>query len=49
MEPASSLREPTRPVTGDELLCMPGSNPCELVAGRIVSMTPTSPAHGRPI
>ena len=49
MEPASSLREPTRPVTGDELLCMPRSNPCELVAGRIVSMTPTSPAHGRPI
>lgn len=47
MEPASSLREPTRPVTGDELLRMPGRNPCELVAGRIVSMTPTSPAHGR--
>ena len=47
MEPASSLREPTRPVTGDELLRMPGRNPCELVAGRIVSMTPTSPTHGR--
>ena len=47
MEPASSLREPPRPVTGDELLRLPGRNPCELVAGRIVSMTPTSPAHGR--
>ena len=47
MEPATSLREPPRPVTGDELLHMPGRNPCELVAGRIVPMTPTSPAHGR--
>ena len=47
MEPASSLHEPPRPVTGDELLHMPGSNPCELVSGRIVPMTPTSPAHGR--
>lgn len=47
MEPALSLREPPRPVTGDELLRLSGRNPCELVAGRIVPMTPTSPAHGR--
>ena len=26
---------------------MPGLDPCELVAGRVVRMTPTSPTHGR--
>ena len=39
--------ESTPPVTGDELLRMPGLDPCELVAGRIVRMTPTNPTHGR--
>ncbi len=47
MEPATSSRESTPPVTGDELLRMPGLDPCELVAGRIVRMTPTNPTHGR--
>lgn len=47
MEPAASRRESTRPVTGDELLRMPRLNPCELVAGRVVRMTPTNPTHGR--
>ena len=47
MEPAPFSRESTRPVTGDELLRMPGLNPCELVAGRVVRMTPTNPTHGR--
>ena len=26
---------------------MPGLDPCELVAGRVVRMTPTNPTHGR--
>lgn len=47
MKPAFPLHEPPRPVTGDELLHMPECNPCELVSGRIVPMTLTSPAHGR--
>ena len=47
MEPATSSCESTPPVTGDELLRMAGLNPCELVAGRIVRMTPTNPNHGR--
>ena len=47
MEPAASSRESTRPVTGDELMRMPGLDPCELVAGRVVPMTPTNPTHGR--
>ena len=47
MEPAASSREPTPPVTGDELLRTPGLDPCELVAGRVVRMTPTNPIHGR--
>ena len=34
-------------MTGDELLRMPRLNPCELVAGRVVRMTPTNPTHGR--
>ena len=46
MEP-SSTRESTRLLTGDELLCRPELNPCELVAGRVVPMTPTNPTHGR--
>ena len=47
MERASTLREATRPVTGDELIRMPGLDPCELVAGRVVPMTPTNAAHRR--
>ena len=47
MEPAPSTRESTQPVTGDELMRMPGLDPCELVAGRVVPMTPTNPTHGR--
>ncbi len=47
MERAASSRESTPPVTGDELLRMPGLDACELVAGRVVRMTPTSPARGR--
>ena len=47
MEPALSTRESTRLLTGDELLRMPELNPCELVAGRVVPMTPTNPTHGR--
>ncbi len=34
-------------MTGDELIHMPGLDPCELVAGRVVRMTPTNPTHGR--
>lgn len=45
MEPA--LHESTRPVTGDELLRMSRGKACELVAGRVVPMTPTNPTHGR--
>lgn len=47
MEDASPAYESTRPVTGAQLLRMPWLNPCELVAGRIVRMTPTNPTHGR--
>ena len=47
MEDALSPRESTAPVTGKELLRMPWLNPCELVGGRIVRMTPTNPTHGR--
>ena len=47
MEPAASSSEPAPPVTGDELLRRPGLDACELVAGRIVRMTPTNPTHGR--
>ena len=34
-------------MTGEELLRKPWMNPCELVGGRIVRMTPTNPTHGR--
>ena len=44
---ATTSRESTRPVTGDDLMQMPGLDPCELVAGRVVPMTPTNPTHGR--
>lgn len=47
MEEASSAPESTGPVTGEELLRMPWLNPCELIGGRIVRMTPTNPTHGR--
>ena len=47
MEDALPPHESTAPVTGEELLRMPWLNPCELVGGRIVRMTPTNPTHGR--
>ena len=47
MEDALSGHESVAPVTGEELLRMPWLNPCELVGGRIVRMTPTNPTHGR--
>ena len=47
MEDASSAQESTGRVTGERLLRMPWLNPCELVGGRIVRMTPTNPTHGR--
>ena len=47
MEPAPPTRESTRPLTGDELMRMPQLDLCELVAGRVVPMTPTNPTHGR--
>ena len=47
MEDAFSERESTASVTGEELLRMTWLNPCELVGGRIVRMTPTNPTHGR--
>ena len=47
MEDALSAHEATGPVTGEELLRMPWLNPCELVGGHIVRMTPTNPTHGR--
>lgn len=47
MERAATSRESIRAVTGDELVRMPGLDPCELVAGRVVPMTPTNPTHGR--
>ena len=47
MERAYSGGEPRGPLTGDELQRMPWLNPCELVGGRVVRMTPTNPTHGR--
>ena len=47
MERASTGGEPRGVLTGDELLRMPWLNPCELVGGRVVRMTPTNPTHGR--
>ena len=47
MERAYSGDEPRGPLTGDELHRMPWLNPCELVGGRVVRMTPTNPTHGR--
>ena len=47
MKRAATSHESTRPVTGDELIGMPGLDPCELVAGRVVPMTPTNATHGR--
>ncbi len=34
------------PLSGDELARMPDLGPCELVAGRLVLMSPTSWLHG---
>ena len=36
----------TRRITGEELLAMGDIGPCELIEGRIVSMTPTGSEHG---
>jgi Uma2 family endonuclease len=47
MEDAPSFTEPAGLLTGDELLRLPQLNPCELVNGRIVRMTPTNADHGR--
>jgi Uma2 family endonuclease len=47
MEDARSFADPAGLVTGDELLRLPHLNPCELVNGRIVRMTPTNADHGR--
>ena len=33
-------------ITGEELLAMGDIGPCELIDGRIVSMTPTGSEHG---
>ncbi len=33
-------------ITGEELALMGDIGPCELVRGRIVSMSPTGDAHG---
>lgn len=35
-----------RPVTGDELFRRPDLEPCELVEGRIVPVSPTGFLHG---
>jgi len=42
---ASVLAEPTL-ITGEALLTMSNSGPCELVEGRIVPMTPPGNDHG---
>ncbi|MGH9199522.1 MAG: Uma2 family endonuclease, partial [Acidimicrobiia bacterium] len=47
MTDARTAPEQNRLITGDELACMPDRGPCELVDGRIVPMSPTSPQHGR--
>ncbi len=47
MEDARSFADPAGLLTGDELLRLPHLNPCELVNGRIVRMTPTNADHGR--
>lgn len=36
-----------RLITGEELAQMPGTDLCELIAGRIVPMSPTGEEHGR--
>jgi len=36
-----------RPITGEELQQRPDWNPCELVDGRVVPMSPTGGEHGR--
>ncbi|MGQ0604166.1 MAG: hypothetical protein ACT4QE_20990 [Anaerolineales bacterium] len=33
-------------ITGDELLAMGDVGPCELIEGRIVTMSPTGDPHG---
>lgn len=47
MERAYSGAKPRGPLTADELLRMPWLDPCELVGGRVIRMTPTNPTHGR--
>ena len=47
MERAYAGDEPRGRLTGDELLRTPWLNPCELVGGHGIRMTPTNPTHGR--
>ena len=39
-------KQRTKLITGEELLAMGDIGPCELIDGRIVSMTPTGSEHG---
>jgi Uma2 family endonuclease len=41
----SALTPTTRPITGEELARMPGGDSCELVAGRIVPVSPGGVEH----
>lgn len=43
----TSLAQDRRTISGDELQRMPDPGRCELVRGRIVLASPTSPKHGR--
>jgi Uma2 family endonuclease len=43
----TNMAEESKLITGKELLAMGDIGPCELVEGRIVSMSPTKLRHGR--
>ena len=45
--PAFEAETAERLITGEELSKMPEAEPCELIEGRIVRMSPTSHIHGR--
>jgi Uma2 family endonuclease len=47
MSSAQGKREQRALITGDDLARMPHQEPCELIDGRIVPMSPTNPEHGR--